>query len=78
MGWNKVESSGSYDSIKPLESETLDRFYFVHSFHPVNFPSDNQILHCFHGYRFTCGIQHDRIIGVQFHPEKSHRHGKLF
>jgi len=32
-----------------------------------------------YGYEFTAGIERENIIGVQFHPEKSHSFGmKLF
>jgi glutamine amidotransferase len=28
-----------------------------------------------YGYDFTAGIEHENILGVQFHPEKSHKFG---
>lgn len=52
------------------------RFYYVHSFH---FRCDNpadEIAWAEHGYRFASGVRHGNVIGVQFHPEKSHVYGQ--
>ena len=52
------------------------RFYYVHSFH---FACDNPgdvICEAIHGYRFASGVAMSNIIGVQFHPEKSHIFGR--
>jgi len=52
------------------------RFYYVHSYH---FQCDDpHIVMCTaeYGYRFASGIAHGNILGVQFHPEKSHVYGQ--
>jgi imidazole glycerol-phosphate synthase subunit HisH len=52
------------------------RFYYVHSYH---FRCDDPgIVMCTaeHGYSFASGIAHGNILGVQFHPEKSHVYGQ--
>lgn len=51
------------------------RFYYVHSFHFACERDENAILAAHHGYDFTAGIQRHNILGLQFHPEKSHRYG---
>lgn len=55
------------------------RFYFVHSYHLVsNKPSDVS-MSAHYGYDYVVGLEHDNILGVQFHPEKSHKFGmKLY
>ena len=72
MGWNDV---------LPLNSTTLFRgldapcFYFLHSYF---WASDDDIYVLaktdYNGY-FASAVQSGHIFGVQFHPEKSHRHG---
>lgn len=77
MGWTEVygrkESrlfSGMYEN---------SRFYFVHSFHLKLSNEQDQLLLADYGYEFTAGVEHQNILGVQFHPEKSHKYGiKLF
>ena len=73
MGWNEVHFIADSPLLKNMEKE--NRFYFVHSYYvKCNDPGD-VLITCNYGSEFTCGIQKDKIFGVQFHPEKSHRFG---
>lgn len=76
MGWNEIKPVNQTALLSPVEQNSLDRFYFVHSFHADQVPEENQIAICHYGYDFTCAIQSKNIYGVQFHPEKSHKYGK--
>lgn len=51
------------------------RFYYVHSFHFRCDDPKTVICTAENGYRFASGIAHRNILGVQFHPEKSHTYG---
>lgn len=73
MGWSDVFHENQSKLLEGLEHDP--RFYFVHSFHPEINANDDQILSCKYGYKFTCGIEKENILGVQFHPEKSHKYG---
>ncbi|MFN7302385.1 MAG: imidazole glycerol phosphate synthase subunit HisH [Bacteroidota bacterium] len=73
MGWNEVKLK----HVHPLfpERSAEERFYFVHSYH-IRCDRQEDILATAHyGYDFTCAVSRNNIIGVQFHPEKSHRFG---
>jgi glutamine amidotransferase len=51
------------------------RFYFVHSFH---YSCANPVCIkgvAVHSYEFPAVIEMENIVGVQFHPEKSHKYG---
>lgn len=52
------------------------RYYFVHSFHFECDRSEMAVLRACHGYEFAAGVVEGNVLGVQFHPEKSHRFGK--
>lgn len=52
------------------------RFYYVHSFHLLCDDPDAAVLRAHHGYEFAAGVAAGNILGFQFHPEKSHAHGK--
>ncbi len=73
MGWSNV----TFKKKAPLFSDlpTDSRFYFVHSFHIVCHCSEEVAVTAQHGYEFTAGIIKDNIMGMQFHPEKSHKFG---
>lgn len=51
------------------------RFYFAHSYHVA--PEDPSIALAFaqHGEPFVAAVGCGNIMGVQFHPEKSHQYG---
>jgi glutamine amidotransferase len=77
MGWNEVEIS----SQNPLCDELYEnaRFYFVHSFYVACYKKENILMRTQFGRPFDSAIHNNNIMGVQFHPEKSHKFGmKLF
>lgn len=74
IGWEYVTSSGSQHALLNNLSE-MSRYYFVHSYYVVCNDRSNELLMCNYGVDFTCAIQHNNIMGVQFHPEKSHKYG---
>lgn len=53
------------------------KFYHVHSYHIANKPDDSILESDYHGYKFVSAIQRDNLLGVQFHPEKSHKYGMI-
>ncbi len=73
MGWNYVTINKQHplfeDAFEPM------RYYFVHSFHHVCHNKSDVLARTKYGYNFVCVIAQDNIMGVQFHPEKSHKYG---
>lgn len=72
MGWNKAAPTPNAPLFRGMESDA--RFYFAHSFHVSCAPSAT-LCATHYGYDFASGIVSGNIMGVQFHPEKSHRFG---
>ena len=73
MGWNTVEVVNDNPLIK--DKEEYNKFYFVHSYFVKTKKDEETILETEYGIRFASGIKKGNIMGVQFHPEKSHRYG---
>ena len=73
MGWNLVKEAKESVLNKDLYNEP--RFYFVHSYHFVCRNATDELLRSKYGIVFTSAIEKDNIMGVQFHPEKSHKFG---
>jgi len=73
MGWREVKLNKQ----SKLFSEMFDepRFYFVHSYHPELDNAADALVTADYGYSFVAGMEHENIMGVQFHPEKSHKFG---
>jgi glutamine amidotransferase len=73
MGWNfirKHKTGRLFDNMYPDS-----RFYFVHSyFFSANDPED-VLTSTTYEIEFTSAIERGNILGVQFHPEKSHKFG---
>ena len=72
MGWNRM-----FTSQHPL-FENLDEehyLYFVHTYH-VNCTNKEDIIGTTnYGYNFTSAVCRKNILGLQPHPEKSHKNG---
>lgn len=73
MGWNTVTATRAHPVFDDMPAEP--RFYFVHSYHVVCADEDLVLGRTVHGHEFTSVVQRDNILGMQFHPEKSHRFG---
>lgn len=73
MGWDTV--SKGEDSPLTMDLEENARFYFVHSYYVKVDNPKHSILKTSYGNEFDSGIQKGNIMGVQFHPEKSHKFG---
>jgi glutamine amidotransferase len=69
IGWNRLEIKCDHPVLAGLPDGTPA--YFVHSYAPV--PADPAIVvaETEHGGRFASLVATDRIIGFQFHPERS-------
>lgn len=77
MGWNLVHPTQDSSLFSPEIDE--HRFYFAHSFFMKCENARDIAAECEYGLRFTCAVESGNILGVQFHPEKSHKFGlKLF
>lgn len=73
MGWTEVITQNSSRLFDNMHEEP--RFYFVHSYHPQPFSENDVMVYADYGYRFAAGLENENIMGVQFHPEKSHKFG---
>jgi glutamine amidotransferase len=76
MGWNTISRERAADGLPALNGE--GRFYFAHSYHVVCDREDDVFATTGYGYTFPSVVRHENILGVQFHPEKSHRFGLAF
>jgi imidazole glycerol-phosphate synthase subunit HisH len=75
MGWNNVQIENNSNITSGLMLNA--RFYFVHSYFVECTSKENILFSTNHGIEFASGIVNQNIIGVQFHPEKSHKFGML-
>ena len=73
MGWDIVEFAQTTPLVENLSDQ--QRYYFVHSYHAKCDAMENVLMTCDYGYKFAAAVCKDNIMGVQFHPEKSHDFG---
>jgi imidazole glycerol-phosphate synthase subunit HisH len=73
MGWDYIYPKS--DTV--LFKNSLDnmRFYFVHSYYVECENEENILATTVYGNKFASVIGKGNIMGVQFHPEKSHKYG---
>lgn len=72
MGWNTVKIN---KKSLLFEDNTKNQFYFVHSFYTMCRNPGDVLTETLYGYEFVSSFLKENIIGVQFHPEKSHKYG---
>ncbi|MDO9419789.1 MAG: imidazole glycerol phosphate synthase subunit HisH [Herminiimonas sp.] len=73
MGWNIVTFPKSSNLINAAEIE--ERFYFVHSYYVKCENNHDVLMRAKYGHEFDAGFEVGNVMGVQFHPEKSHKFG---
>ena len=73
MCWDIVEFEQENPLLNNLEGQ--QRYYFVHSYHAKCDLQENVLMTCDYGYKFAAAVVKENIMGVQFHPEKSHDFG---
>lgn len=72
MGWNAVTARLPTSLLSGVDEA---RFYFVHSFHVCCHRAEDVLATTTYGVAFTSMFKVGNIVGVQFHPEKSHQFG---
>ena len=73
MGWREVKMTQDQAVFDGLEESA--KFYFVHSFAAVCDDQSNVLATLAADSTVNAAIINGNVIGVQFHPEKSHRFG---
>jgi glutamine amidotransferase len=78
MGWAETWQAKDALLPRPFHDALPEdaRFYYVHSFHLLCDNPAHAVLRAWYGYEFAAGVMRGNIMGVQFHPEKSHEFGK--
>ena len=76
MGWNITTKSTNSKLTEDFTNQS--RFYFVHSYYLDECDTDLILANSHNGFEFPCAVGSKNVMGVQFHPEKSHRFGRKF
>jgi len=75
VGWGKIRPA--HPGADRYVVDTFDdEFYFIHSYHFCPEASDNILAYSDYEDQFVSMISRGNLIGVQFHPEKSHLAGR--
>lgn len=77
ISWNTLNVRSSSSSLF-VDLNQNNRFYFLHSYCLSSIDSQYLIASSFYENEIVAAIQRDNIVGVQFHPEKSHLAGEVF
>jgi glutamine amidotransferase len=74
IGWNHIALKKHHPLFNQVDMTT--GFYFVHAYH-LQCKDENDILSLTdYEYSFVSAVQRKHIIGLQYHPEKSHDAGE--
>ncbi len=73
MGWSTTEPAKPSRLAAALSGS--GRYYFVHSYAVEVDDPAHVLAWTQYGHRYASAIERDNVLGMQFHPEKSHRFG---
>ncbi len=74
--WNEVRANEDEFLFEGYDG--VPRYYFMHSYYVCCREPSMSIGKTVHGYEFTSAVRSGNVMGVQFHPEKSHWFGMKF
>jgi glutamine amidotransferase len=72
MGWNSIEVTQSTPLLEGLFESS---YYFLHSYFVLSTDPHSVLACSTYGQKFAAVVQQGSLMGVQFHPEKSHLSG---
>lgn len=73
MGWNALHDEADHPLLRHIPRGSF--VYFVHSFAPLDLTAEVSLAKATYGQPFDAIAGRGRVLGTQFHPEKSGRHG---
>lgn len=73
MGWNRIEHDATHWLLQKVPSGSY--VYFVHSYYCRPVAPPTTIAHATYDQPFAAVVAHENVFGIQFHPEKSQKHG---
>jgi len=73
MGWEYVTLRKESRLWENMYEES--KFYFVHSYYVRCNREEDVLLTTHYGTDYVSAFEKENIVGVQFHPEKSHKYG---
>jgi imidazole glycerol-phosphate synthase subunit HisH len=73
MGWNDVTPTEEHPLFAGIELD--GGYYFLHSYYFDTARDEDVLARTTYGAPFACAVHSGNILGVQFHPEKSHDAG---
>ncbi len=71
IGWNSLDVAGGDPLLAPSDGELV---YFNHSYY-FRAPAEYSVALARHGEPFVAAVRRGRVLGFQFHPEKSQSAG---
>ena len=73
IGWNRLHDLADHPLLAGLATGGGwgESVYFVHSFAPEGVPAESRLALCTHGRSFPAIAGRGRVMGTQFHPERS-------
>ena len=73
MGWSGIEIKLPHPYL--INFHDTPRFYLVHSYYMENSIPEYVVAESQYGHSFASVVANKNVVGMQFHPEKSHKFG---